>query len=173
MGRKQEQVAIKDLGVIFVCFGYPEKLMAHLRNVVFVEEREKGVYQIHGERVNAYILVQSRLDRDEFLWLRNLSDCVKAEDFALMAEQAVKEPENSRKDELFRFIGENNERLWKGDFEMNKIFEEIESRGEQRGENRLANLIQFLIREQRYEDIALVSSDSGKRMEFYQRYGIL
>ncbi len=122
----------------------------------------------HGEGIAVCILIQSRLASDKFLWLKNLSDCVKAEDFALMAEQAHREPMNRRKDELFQFIGENNEQLWKGDLAMCKIFEEIE----QRGEERLANLIQFLLREHRYEEIALVSRDSGKRQEFYQRYGI-
>ncbi len=168
LGKKHGQIFIKEMSLIFVCFSYPKKLMNHLHKIFFVEEREPGIYEVHGERIAICILIQSQLASDKFLWLKNLSDCVRAEDFALMAEQAHREPMNHRKDELFQFIGENNEQLWKGDLAMCKIFEEIE----QRGEERLANLIQFLLKEHRYEEIALVSRDSGKRREFYQRYGI-
>lgn len=54
-----------------------------------------------------------------------------------------------------------------------EIGEEIgEERGKGIGENRLARLIQELLKEQKIGDIALVSSDSRKRHELYQAYGI-
>lgn len=53
------------------------------------------------------------------------------------------------------------------------IGEEIgEERGRCIGENRLAKLIQVLLEEQKLGDVALVSSDSGKRHELYEAYGI-
>lgn len=63
--------------------------------------------------------------------------------------------------------------MWERDEAVCKIFEEIEERGRKKGENRLASLIQLLLRERRYDEIRPVSSDAGKRAELYQRYGIL
>ena len=47
-----------------------------------------------------------------------------------------------------------------------------EKRGFQKGETRLANLIQYLLKEKNYDAISLASSDSGKRQELYRIYGI-
>lgn len=173
---KVNQIEVSELALLFVCYPSPRKLMKHLRKRNFVKELEKGIYEIGDNEVLIYIVVQSKLQNPEYLWLKNLSDCVSEMDFAHMAEELQNEEDNQLKDELFQFIGENNEALWRGGENVCRIFEEIEERGrqigEKNGENRLASLIQFLIRDKRYPDIALVSSDAVKRQELYQFYEI-
>ena len=55
---------------------------------------------------------------------------------------------------------------------MKKGIEKGEASGKIKGENRLASLIQLLLKEKKYEEISLASSDSGKRQELYRLYGI-
>lgn len=51
-----------------------------------------------------------------------------------------------------------------------------QAKGEQaglvKGENRLAKLIQFLLRDKKYSEIDLASRDSAKRQEMYRLYGL-
>lgn len=55
---------------------------------------------------------------------------------------------------------------------MCEYIDMLEARGEIRGEKRLADLIQRLLKEKKYDDISLASSDSRKRQELYHMYGI-
>lgn len=59
---------------------------------------------------------------------------------------------------------------------MCEYIDMLEARGEEKGqikgENRLAGLIQLLLKDKRYGDIESVSVDSGKRQELYRLYGI-
>lgn len=163
--------------------------MAYLQAGHQVKETESGVYRICDAALEITIIVQSRLKGQEYLWLKNLSDCVSKEDFGQMAEQAYYRPEDKRRDELFQFIGENNKHLWQeGEKDMCKIFEEIEERGEKRGEmrgekrgitkgerrseDRFSNLMKILLKEERYKEIETVSNDRKALHEMYKRYGI-
>lgn len=47
-----------------------------------------------------------------------------------------------------------------------------EARGIKKGEKRLALLIQILLEEEKFDDIALATSDSSKRQDLYRAYGI-
>lgn len=47
-----------------------------------------------------------------------------------------------------------------------------EARGAVTGENRLANLIQILIKENKYKEVEAVSSSRERRHELYRKYGI-
>lgn len=47
-----------------------------------------------------------------------------------------------------------------------------EAAGKIKGENRLADLIQRLLRDKKYDDISLAASDSGRRQELYRLYNI-
>ena len=48
-----------------------------------------------------------------------------------------------------------------------------QERGEKQGENRLARLIDNLVKEKKYQEIEEASNDSGRRQELYRQYGIL
>ena len=182
------KILLDELVLIFVCFSYPAKLMKYLQKRYFVTEQASGIYQVRHEGLEVLLLVQKRLKGDEFLWLKNLSACVAREDFEEMAEQVYKNPADCRRDELFQFIGENNEKLWKGEESMCKIFEEIEARGVKRGEKRgeqigekrgrelseaqFSNLLKILLKEKRYSEIEQVTYDRKVLHEMYRRYGL-
>lgn len=131
-----DEIHLDELALIFVCFSYPAKLMKYLRKRYSITELDRGIYQVGLEELEVIAIVQKRLEGDKYLWLKNLSACVAPKDFEQMAEQVYENPADLRRDELFQFIGENNEKLWKGESSMCKIFEEIEARGEKRGELR-------------------------------------
>ncbi len=48
----------------------------------------------------------------------------------------------------------------------------LEAKGIEKGEKRLAALIQVLLKEKKSDIIALVAGDSDKRQELYKTYGI-
>lgn len=182
------EIQLDELTLIFVCFSYPAKLMKYLQKRYSVTERDRGIYQVSHERLEVFLMVQKRLERDEYLWLKNLSARVAPKDFERMAEQVYGNPADRRRDELFQFIGENNEKLWKGEESMCKIFEEIEARGEkrgelkgekrgkelgeQRGEDRFSGLMKILLREKRYTEIEQITYDRKALHEMYRRYGL-
>ena len=175
-----DEIQLDELVLMFVCFSYPLKLMRYLKKQYPITERESGIYEIGHGGLEVILMVQKRLEGDAYLWLKNLSACVAREDFEQMAEQVFENPSDRRRDELFQFIGENNEELWKGESNMCKIFEEIEARGEtrgkelgeQRGEDRFSGLMRILLREKRYSEIEQVTYDRKALHEMYRRYGL-
>ncbi len=55
---------------------------------------------------------------------------------------------------------------------MCEYIDMLEAKGATKGENRLAKLIQLLLKEHRYTDLAQAAHDSEKRHELYRAYGI-
>ena len=55
---------------------------------------------------------------------------------------------------------------------MCEYIDMLEARGENRGETRLANLIQTLLKEKKFDDIEAVSGNRERRHELYKQYGI-
>ena len=55
---------------------------------------------------------------------------------------------------------------------MCEYIDMLEARGESKGENRLAQLIQILLKEKKYKEIETVSGSREKRHELYRQYGI-
>lgn len=55
---------------------------------------------------------------------------------------------------------------------MCEYIDMLEARGEKRGETRLGNLIQALLKEKKYSEIEAASGDIEKRHELYKKYGI-
>ena len=189
----------EEVLLMFVCSVYPRKVMKYLGDV-FRGETEPGIYRFRIWKTDIVIMVQSRLEGEDFLWLRNLSLCVDAVEFDRMARQALERLEDKRRDELIQFIGEVNPYLWEESENMCKIFEEVERRGERRGEergkqmgialgeergrqagiaagklqgeSRLSGLIQILLQEGRIDEISAVTSDADERTKLYNRYGI-
>ncbi len=156
---------------------------------------KSGTDEIHLDEL-ALIFVCFSYPAKLMKYLRKRSACVAPKDFEQMAEQVYENPADLRRDELFQFIGENNEKLWKGESSMCKIFEEIEARGEkrgelrgekigeargekrgreqgeQRGEDRFSGLMKILLKEKRYSEIEQVTYDRKALHEMYRRYGL-
>lgn len=55
---------------------------------------------------------------------------------------------------------------------MCEYIDMLEARGETKGENRLAQLIQILLEEKNFKEIQAVSGSREKRHELYKQYGI-
>ena len=59
---------------------------------------------------------------------------------------------------------------------MCEYIDMLEARGEERGkiegENRMAKLIQLLLKEKKYKEIDMASSNCEKRQELYRLYGV-
>lgn len=55
---------------------------------------------------------------------------------------------------------------------MCEYIDMLEAKGMLKGENRLARLIQILLKEHRYAELAQVADNSEKRHEMYQAYGL-
>ena len=177
----------EDVLLMFVCSAYPKKVMEYLEDV-FQGETDSGIYHFRIWRTDIIIMVQSRLEGEEYIWLKNLSLRVNTAEFDQMARQALERPEDTRRDELIQFIGEANPYLWEESEDMCKIFEEVERRGENRGrqagivmgeergklqgESRLSSLIQILLKEGRIDEISAATSDANERRNLYSRYGI-
>lgn len=59
-----------------------------------------------------------------------------------------------------------------GDVFMCEYIDMLEARGEIKGENHLAQLIRILLNESKLDEVEQAISDSGRRKELYQLYGI-
>ena len=55
---------------------------------------------------------------------------------------------------------------------MCEYIDMLEARGEIKGENRLGKLIQLLLKEKKYKEIDMASSNREKRQELYRLYGV-
>ncbi len=70
-------------------------------------------------------------------------------------------------------VGDLLDRQEKGEeIVMCEYIDMLEARGEARGENRMAELIQLLLKDRKYSEIKIASSDKQKRQELYRVYGI-
>lgn len=71
-----DAIPIEELTITLVSKSYPRKLIHHLREVkkYKVHKKEKGIYYVQGDQIPIQILVTSRLDPVENLWLRSLTN---------------------------------------------------------------------------------------------------
>ena len=66
-------------------------------------EVEPGVYPLRVLGLDVLIVVQSLLEGDDYLWIRNLRRGPDLEEFNRMAQQAVDHPEDELRDSLIQF----------------------------------------------------------------------
>ena len=55
---------------------------------------------------------------------------------------------------------------------MDEILDNVEKRGEEKGENKLALLMKKLLAAKRYEDADEATTDTIKRNQLYKEFGI-
>ena len=67
---------------------------------------------------------------------------------------------------------EFQENLRKGDISMCEVLDNVEKRGEEKGENKLALLMKKLLAAKRYEDADEATTDTIKRNQLYKEFGI-
>ncbi len=82
----QNEINIEDITLTFVCVKYPRTLIKHLaeKHNYSIEEVDNGIYYVNkpDEMLPAQIIVTSRLNSDENLWLRSLTNQLKDENDA-------------------------------------------------------------------------------------------
>ena len=131
----------EEILLMFVCYPYPRKVMQFLqRTSVRIEENDPGIYRFRLWCIDMIIVVQSRLNSVEYLWIKNLSSNVPPEDFDQMAAQQQKHPEDKALDDLIQFIYDNNPYLQKEGEKMCKIFDDIRQKAFDQGKNEGFNL---------------------------------
>ncbi|MBQ9991675.1 MAG: 3-isopropylmalate dehydrogenase [Lachnospiraceae bacterium] len=71
---KEDSIKIQDITLTFICPFMPRKLLAHLKKVWKIEcvEKWKGIYYLEGFILPMQLIVASRLDGEENLWLRSI-----------------------------------------------------------------------------------------------------
>ena len=71
-----DAIKISELTITYVSMGYPESLMAYLKEnlALTIEKQGEGIYYIVNDRIPMQILVSSELSEEENLWLRSLSN---------------------------------------------------------------------------------------------------
>jgi len=144
-----EKVPITDLTITFIEGRYPEKLLDHLKNVrgFTVEETGNGIYNIKGDILPMQIIDNRRLQAEENIWLKNLSNRLDAFELSRMyielsrIEKAVQIA--AYMDVILRANAEALKEVIKmsdSSITLEQVFEEVgwmakwEARGEARGE---------------------------------------
>ena len=101
----QNEINIEDITLTFVCVKYPRKLMEHLKNKLnyIIKETDNGIYYINknDDILPIQIIVTSRLDSDENLWLRSLTNHLTNEDDA---QRLITEYELNKKNKLYESV---------------------------------------------------------------------
>lgn len=85
---KMDKIRVEELTITYVSSRYPKKLMEHLKKHQYkISEESDGIYYITGNQIPMQLIVQSRLPKDENLWLRSLTDQIDSqEEIAELAE---------------------------------------------------------------------------------------
>lgn len=96
-------IKAEEITISFVCKNYPHKMMEHLQKVhhLKVENKEKGLYYIHGYIFPMQLILTSKLSKKLNFWLRNLTNDLKEEE---EAEDLVREYGKNQKSKLHQAV---------------------------------------------------------------------
>ena len=129
---KQNSIPITEITVTFVCKYYPTKLIKHLSKVrsYQIEEKAKGIYYINKGRdisiLPMQIIVTSKLDENENLWLRSLTNKLQGRKEANhLLEEYQKHRDNKLYESVMNIIVRANYREFQEVKGMCKALEEL------------------------------------------------
>ena len=117
-----------ELTITFVAEKYPRKMIKHLTkiNKYQVTEVEKGIYYVNGDLIPIQILVTKNLSGEENLWLKSLTNKLKATE---TAEKLVENYMDHKDSRLHRSVIETimraNQKIFREVNGMSDIFMEI------------------------------------------------
>ena len=79
-----DSIPAEELSITFVSGKYPRKMIKHLTKIkkYQVTEVEKGIYYVNGDLIPIQILVTKNLSAEENLWLKSLTNKLKATETA-------------------------------------------------------------------------------------------
>ena len=69
-----------DITITFVCNHYPRKMLKHICKVkgITVEKYAEGIYHLKGDSFPMQLVVTHELSKEEYFWLHNLRNDLKA-----------------------------------------------------------------------------------------------
>lgn len=141
---KENSIDITDMTLTFICTSMPIKLLKHLKVVWEIEcaEKWKGIYYLKGFIIPMQLVVASKLDKEENLWIRSLLIPVKEEEGKKLSEPFEKNKDNIYYEKEFAFILKKDEKVMKEVADMRESIrflfrEELEEKLEEKLEERL------------------------------------
>ena len=123
-----DSIPAEELSITFVSGKYPRKMIKHLTKIkkYQVTEVEKGIYYVNGDLIPIQILVTKNLSGEENLWLKSLTNKLKATE---TAEKLVENYMDHKDSRLHRSVIETimraNQKIFREVNGMSDIFMEI------------------------------------------------
>lgn len=190
-----DTINIEDLTISFVCSIYPRKLMLHLQKIrnYKVLEREKGIYDIIGDKIPIQIILTKELSRKDNLWLRSLSnhlddtettkellaDYSRHKDNILYKSimdiivRANREKFREAKDMCDALLELMQDELDEKKAEGERIGKELgKELGKEIGSNRVNRLILKLSETGRSDEIIKAASDTSYQKQLFEEFGL-
>lgn len=178
-----DAVNIEELSISFVCTIYPRKLIKHLRKVrnYKVIEREKGIYDVVGDKIPIQIILTKQLSRKDNLWLRSLTNHLEDYETAEeLLEVYSKHKDNTAYKSIMDFIVRANREKFEEARDMCDALLELmedelnekKAEGEKVGSDRVNSLILKLDELGRVDEIIKAASDSDYQQKLFEEFGL-
>ena len=123
-----DSIPAEELSITFVSGKYPRKMIKHLTKVkqYQVTEVEKGIYYVNGDFIPIQILVTKNLSGEENLWLKSLTNKLKATETAeKLVENYMDHKDSSLHRSVIETIMRANQKIFREVNGMSDIFMEI------------------------------------------------
>ena len=123
-----DSIPAEELSITFVSGKYPRKMIKHLTKIkkYQVTEVEKGIYYVNGDLIPIQILVTKNLSGEENLWLKSLTNKLKATETAeKLVENYMDHKDSSLHRSVIETIMRANQKIFREVNGMSDIFMEI------------------------------------------------
>lgn len=185
--QKVNAIKVDDLTITLVSEGYPREMIHHLRLVrgYQVEEVERGIYYVFGDKLPIQIVVTGQLSKEENRWLRSLTATLGGRK---EAEELIAEYKQHKNEELYKAVMDAIVRAKRHEFEEVKkmcealeelMKDELEAKknegkriGTRQGENRVNALVLKLSELGRTEDIIKAAGDGEYQQRLFEEFGL-
>ena len=107
-------ISIREVTITFVSHGYPKSMVQKLVNTLGykIQKQEDGIYYITGDVVPIQLIVTSKLSEKNNLWLKNLTNKLKAKEIPSLIEDYEKHKNNKLYDAILDVIIQANMDEW-------------------------------------------------------------
>ena len=123
-----DSIPAEELSITFVSGKYPRKMIKHLTKIKKYQltEVEKGIYYVSGDFIPIQILVTKNLSGEENLWLKSLTNKLKATETAeKLVENYIDHKDSSLHRSVIETIMRANQKIFREVNGMSDIFMEI------------------------------------------------
>ncbi len=133
-------ISIREVTITFVSHGYPKSMVQELVNTLGykIQKQEDGIYYITGDVVPIQLIVTSKLSEKNNLWLKNLTNKLKAKEIPSLIEDYEKHKNNKLYDAILDVIIQANMDEWEAGSMCNAL-EELLNKKVQEREDEILN----------------------------------